>query len=278
MSMFTIRSLRNIKNLDVYRKLLLGEDLSRLEQEALLKIAIVLANSSDSDLKKFGYRIILNYSNRFRNYLPLYDYCINKNYAPIVKLIEDSTEGLCSGKSNKFLNLFLSSYIDGFKKDEIYLTEQQVELNENFLKSTQGEATAVIAPTSYGKSELILSALKSSGNICILVPTKALIAQTKKRVLSSMHFDGEKTVITHPEMYSNGISAVVAILTQERLIRLLQINKKLHFSYVFIDEAHNLLEDDDRSRLLASAVIFLDQGIKMLFLNFFLHFWRIMKI
>ncbi len=36
-------------------------------------------------LEKFGYRIILMYSNLFSDYKPLYDVSINKDYIPVSK-------------------------------------------------------------------------------------------------------------------------------------------------------------------------------------------------
>ena len=51
-------------------------------------------------------------------------------------------------------------------------------------------------------------------------------------------------------MLSNIENNFVAILTQERLLRLLQKHPSLKFDMVLIDEAHNLIENDNREILL----------------------------
>lgn len=123
-----------------------------------------------------------------------------------------------------------------------------------------GETVSVVAPTSYGKSELILSGLRkvNKGNICIIVPTKALISQTKRRIMEG-RIPNVKKIITHPEMYLNADKNFIAILTQERLLRLLRKDTDLVFEMVYIDEAHNLLENDERNVLLASAISILEK-------------------
>lgn len=46
----------------------------------------------------------------------------------------------------------------------------------------------------------------------------------------------------------------IAILTQERAIRLLEANPTLSFSSVFIDEAHNAFEVGDRALLISRLI------------------------
>lgn len=46
----------------------------------------------------------------------------------------------------------------------------------------------------------------------------------------------------------------IAILTQERAIRLLEANPTLSFSSMFIDEAHNAFEPDDRALLISRLI------------------------
>src|SRR5690606_15210394 len=64
----------------------------------------------------------------------------------------------------------------------------------------------------------------------------------------------------------------VAVLTQERLLRLLQKNGKLNFDLVLVDEAHNLFGDkknDGRSVLLAQTIIILKARNSNVIFNFF---------
>lgn len=60
-------------------------------------------------------------------------------------------------------------------------------------------------------------------------------------------------------MYNGNDENIIAVLTQERLLRLLQNNTNLKFDLLVVDEAHNLLdefsEENYRSVILASVII-----------------------
>jgi hypothetical protein len=207
-------------------------------------------------IKNLGYRIILIYCNRFEEYRPLYELSINLGFIPIAKLIE-SSEKLVDNIS--FFTEFNAAYIENFHDNSIYKSEQQYEMYEFFEKNNHS-TISIIAPTSYGKTELIISLLKKNKNkrICIVTPTKSLLAQTKMRILGA-NIDWVKKVVIQPEMFNEKEDNLVAVLTQERLLRLLKLYPDLSFDYAIIDEAHGLLHDDERSRLLASVVIILNK-------------------
>ncbi|WP_433897906.1 hypothetical protein [Pseudomonas sp. PSE1(2024)] len=86
-----------------------------------------------------------------------------------------------------------------------------------------------------------------------MVPSKALLARTKKRIIDAEIPELGK-IVTHPEMYNELKPARAYVLTQERLARLQTDQPNLHFDIVFVDEAHNLLASDKRSELLASVI------------------------
>lgn len=253
----TLSRIRNTNISYLYKELISDNKMSDVVSEKILTIAIIMLNDSDHYITNFGYRIILFYSNKTHNYKPLYDVTINKGLIPISKFIQDKFI-----LKDDFFKLFNSSYMENYKDQNIYLTYEQKTLTEEFLK-TMSITTSVIAPTSYGKSELIISTLKilSNKNICILVPTKALLSQTKKRILDAK-IDFIRKIIIYPEMYSENDINIIAILTQERLLRLLSNNKNLNFDYVFVDEAHNLLTNDSRNMLLASSLSILEKRNK----------------
>lgn len=146
----------------------------------------------------------------------------------------------------------------------MYLETNTRALSKNvypiFFQDNINATLAVVAPTSYGKTELILTMLESceNQNVCIITPTKSLLAQTKLRIVHS-DVQWVKKIITHPEMYNENDKAVVAVLTQERLLRLLRKDPDLVFNYVVIDEAHSLLNKGERDILLASVAIILEK-------------------
>src|SRR5699024_6698350 len=257
MKKLSLKRLKNTSFGNLYEKLLLHKELSILEYKKLLSIAVIFIDEEDENIARLGYRIIVFYTNQTKDYKALYDVSLNLGIIPLVKSIEEITNNKRLKES--FLGNFNSAFSENFKKNNIYLTEQQFDLF-NFFEERKNDTISVIAPTSYGKSELIFSALKQNKeyNVLILVPTKALLAQTKKKILDSK-IQSIGKIITHPEMYMGNEQNITAVLTQERLLRLLQKNGKLYFTEVFVDEAHNLLKNDDRNILLATAIAVLEK-------------------
>jgi len=245
--------------LPLYEKMQKRIPLDEAEKVAILRLSVVLLNYGDVYVKQLAYRLVMQYSNLHKDFIPLHSIAEYEGYTPVVQYIEDNFGGMY-GVDKHFFGLYSSSYREMFREGKAYLTEQQVRMGTDFAKNSD-KSYAVVAPTSYGKSELIISTINShqTANICILVPTKALLAQTKQRVLNSLVNGEKRKIITHPEMYLPGDDKFVAILTQERLLRLLQKQQSLTFSLVFVDEAHNLLENNSRSILLAMAIAILSK-------------------
>lgn len=255
MRSISLRALRNTALPKLYYKLLRREDLDSREQESLLKIALLLLNAGDSYCQELGYRIIVLYSNHLSDYKPLYDIAINRGFIPIAKSIE-KVAALSNYFEEDFFSLFLSSFSETYLSNGVYQTSEQATLSRYFAeKSDQG--VAVVAPTSYGKSELFVRFCNShpGKTVALVVPTKALLSQMKRRVLHGAdELNHKRKVITHPEMHNEGDKGFVAILTQERLLRIIQDDPNLIFDFVFIDEAHNLLSGDSRNTLLAKVI------------------------
>ncbi|MES3004871.1 MAG: DEAD/DEAH box helicase [Patescibacteria group bacterium] len=278
----TLRKVRLEKNiqdsffLDVYGKLIYRDTSLTEEQKFyLLKLALYFLNSEDVNIQRLGYRIILMYSNLFGDYNPLYDVALNLEYIPITKFIENK-HFLSDHLLESFSNLYLSAFQENFKIDgdgkDLYRSKGQMSLNS--FSNTDGNI-AIVAPTSYGKSEMIFRKIvvNLDKKICILVPSKALLAQTKKALLKNEtiknHF---KKIITHPDMFKSGIHPFLAVLTQERLQILLRKNKELYMDLVLVDEAHNLLEDESRAHLLAQVLLILQKRKSDYTVNFFTPF------
>ncbi|MEI6528671.1 MAG: DEAD/DEAH box helicase family protein, partial [bacterium] len=207
----------------------------------------------------------------YNDYIPLYDVSINKNYIPVARFIEQKYL-ISNDKRNDFLGTLMSAYEDNFKLNEIYLSQGQKELN---IFSEKQNNYIMVAPTSYGKSEIIISKIEKclSRKTCIIVPSKALLSQTRRRLLENKVIrDGLKKIITHPDMYKPSDNSFVAVLTQERLLRLLQKNNNLFFDIVFVDEAHNLIKKDDRSTLLFQNLLILKKRNPSTIINYFTPF------
>lgn len=248
----TLSKLKNTDFINVYLKFLKNDQLTRSDYELVLSLAVCFINSQNADIKRLGYRIIVQYANRTQDYAPLYEIAINYGLYPISKMID--AKFIDEERKNIFTE-FNNAFTEQFKDGDIYRTQGQQELKEFFSSKTK-QTVAVIAPTSYGKSELFSQLIRDfrGKKIGIIVPTKALLAQTQRRIKDDAKGAGFSKVIVTPEMYNNELS-FLAVLTQERLLRLFKCYPYLAFDCLVIDEAHELLEDGERSKLLAHAII-----------------------
>jgi DEAD/DEAH box helicase len=251
----TLGKLYNTKFPELYKKLQIGVEISNIELEKILSIGIFLARLENENLQKLGYRLFLLYSKITNDYKPLYELSLNKGLIPISKFIENNLS-----YSEKYGNLYseINSIIsDKFKWNNSYQTIGQFKLFKDAIE-LKLKSQIIVAPTSYGKTELILSFIDHTKfkKICIISPTKSLLAQTKKRIINQF---GYRKIITYPEMYSDKDNEIIAVLTQERLLRLLQNNSNLKFDLLVVDEAHNILDEfsneNTRSVILASVII-----------------------
>lgn len=248
----TLRKLKNTEFSELYSKYMITGEAEFANLEKLISVAVYLINIEDVTLQHLGYRIIVSYCNNSGNYRPLYEIANVYGLYPVSKFIEDH---YILEKAKNFLSAWKDASVEQYHHESIYQTEEQRELSDFFIRG-KDDTLSVVAPTSYGKSELILEAIKqfSKGKICIITSTKALLMQMKKRIVAS-GIVSKKKIIVHPEMYNSGEDNCIAVLTQERFQRLLKKDSRLAFDCIIIYEAHELLEDSSRSIILASTII-----------------------
>lgn len=248
----TLAKIRDTDFASLYDRFIVGEKLSQKQYEILLAIAICFTNADDTNVQQLGYRIVVEYCNQTNDYIPLYEIAVNKGLYPVSKFIEQHyTDDSKRNFFTEWNDAFTEQYVSG----EICRSEQQNSL-VHFFESKKDNTVSVIAPTSYGKSELIISAVKeyAGKRICVLTSTKALLIQTKKRVQQISKGIFPKIVV-HPEMYNPNDPSCLAVLTQERLLRIFKKDPQLSFDCIIVDEAHEMLEDDNRSRTLVNVII-----------------------
>lgn len=261
----TIQKLKNTDFPEIYKNFLLNNQMYSGKYLKLLSLATLFINCKDENIKKLGYRIIVIYSNQTMDYKPLYEISVNLGLIPISHFIEKLYD--LSNKGNVFTEIN-AAIGESFFIRNVYCSLQQKELIE-FYNDSNNETVSIIAPTSYGKTDLIMSTIEKckEKNICVITPTKSLLAQTKMRVLQAK-INGIDKIITHPEMYNGREKSVISILTQERLLRLLKKTENLSFDYVIVDEAHGLLRNDERNILLASVILILEKRNPNVILKF----------
>lgn len=131
----------------------------------------------------------------------------------------------------------------GFKENIVF-HHAQAEVYYTLLR---GENVVLSAPTSFGKSLIIDSIIASQkhSNIFIIVPTIALIDETRKRLSK---FKDLYKIITHPSQSFSQRN--IFILTQERAI---EIIPDVNVDFFVIDEFYKLSPqktDEERCHIL----------------------------
>jgi len=248
------RTLTSIKNDPIFkkriRKLTLGMDLSYEEKVYILSCAILFFKHFEKDRRHtsyvdFAYYIILKYAIHYQDYKPLFDFSINFGFYPIAKDILDS---------RKISDNLINEVINNFKLERYRVEESYTQTIEQYIKSKKlledkSFEKCYIAPTSFGKSSIIIdyiSKLNRKCRIAIVVPTKSLLMQTYRMIRGA---GLEHKILIHDEMYDDDES-FIAVFTQERALRLLN-RKNIYYENLIIDEAHNILNNDSRSILLS---------------------------
>ncbi len=245
------KSLSSLVKIDKFdktmKKIILNEQLSGEEKVYGLSCAIFFIKEYEKDKSKslyieLAYYIILKYSLQYNDYKALYDFSINFGYYPIANVIIQQNLIEFNNISNYLTNRQLCNY----QKGNIINTFEQFKVEEEILNSEDNEIS-FIAPTSYGKSSIITQIIARSNykKIGIIVPTKSLINQTY-RTIKNLNFNYK--IIMYDDMYNNE-EQFIGIFTQERALKLLE-RPDTYFDILFIDEAHNILEDDYRNILL----------------------------
>jgi len=113
------------------------------------------------------------------------------------------------------------------------------------------------APTSLGKSYVMRVFIKQqimqncNDDFAIIVPTKALINETKTKILGDlgqqlMKEKNYKVVVSANDLVLEQNHHFIYIMTPERFLYLLNTTNK-SVSYLFIDEAHKISSQDSRS-------------------------------
>lgn len=240
----------------LYKKLALRQALNSSEVDVLFRMMNYFSMYGDPDVQKMAYSMALNYGLSSGDFEVLSHFANLLRYYPVAKLIEAASgDAFANTIDTELSNLLSESLAESYKGD-YYRSEQQYGLSRTI---KQKNDLIVVAPTSYGKSHLMVAkaidAYMSGSNVCIVVPTKSLMNQTVSMV--SLLKGDRSDVLTHPDMYVSKYNdqPFMSVLTQERLMALLARHAGLIINYLFIDESHNIFKDEDRSLTLSRAIM-----------------------
>lgn len=251
------KTIRGLKTLPMYaaamQKLYVNPDaLDDQDKSFLLTVALLLLRKYQKDRRvtsyvDLAYHIILHYSLAFKDYEPLYDFSVNIGFYPISQAITKEKMLEFDDIATSILHFRIK---EEFENNGIIETYDQKKSRE-YLLSAQGQDICYIAPTSFGKSTVILDHIEVRLNkkVAIIVPSKSLLMQTY-RAVRKRNFNTK--ILIHDEMYV-GQDQFIAVMTQERALRLMD-KYNVSFDVLYIDEAHKLFDRDSRSIMLSRLV------------------------
>lgn len=235
-----------------YEKLISNKRLSIAEKKLLMRIIAYFIFTGDETIHKLAYVMALQYGQNSGDYDAALDIATRLRYYPVVELIKATTrqDHRPHISANSVLNAALSEVYkkDYYRSEQQYLLDQVVSNNKN---------VTAIAPTSYGKSDILLKKVLTyyshGKKVCIITPTKSLLSQTLSAIIKIRN--DRRNVIIYPDIAYDKTKPLIAIFTQERFATFLSHNPKDNFDYLFVDEAHNMMEPDDRGVTLSRDII-----------------------
>ena len=254
-----------------YDALLLNkkEDVSEDAIIKLLGLAAILMKQDEIEYKKLAYYIILKYSIMSGDHNPLYEISHDLFNIPVIELL-DRINNTC--EDDGIYKEMYGILKERCEKDGNFYTVKQEQMRKSFFE--KDIETAIVAPTSFGKTELIKQYILEnyeSKNICVLVPSKAMVNQLKYDILKMFEKMEEKPkIITHYDITVKEKGRNIFVFTQERLFKFIYDKKsKIIFDTLLIDEAHRLFDKDDRDKLLARIIILLMNSNNQIVIKYF---------
>ena len=235
----------------------------------LLSLAALLIDKEENEYKKLAYYIILKYSINFNDYTPLYEVSYKLFNMPVIEMLDRINNA--ENEVSLMEELYEIIKDKCKEKDLIYTGKQKKMKNEFFDKDIE---TSVVAPTSFGKTELLKEYIYKNyetKNICVILPSKAMINQLKIDLLNMFKQEQVKPkIITHYDINLSSTQKHIFVFTQERLFKFIYDRRKeILFDTLLVDEAHNVFQKDNRNKLLARMIILLKNKNPNLIIKYF---------
>ena len=218
------------------------------EHRVLLNYADLLSLSKEEGHSNIAQQIVIILSQIFpqNEEVKLVKESVYQNVSNFASYSLLKRKNMLSGAGYEFLREIeieqhIRENLSPDKENSMFDTQKQVmsELNKNQFYSFS-------APTSMGKTFVIKAFIKnklSNGdcqNYVIVVPTRALLSEIANGFILDLKDNlglNKHKVVTNIASVRNG-EKFIAVLTPERLYYALLKQPTIHFSYIFIDEAH----------------------------------------
>lgn len=171
------------------------------------------------------------------------------NYPGLKQLGVTADVGILDAAFNAYQAEYLT--VPGDKSMKFFAPQKKI-----YDRLTDGKFS-FSAPTSLGKSFImrtfIMNQIKSGvkANFAIIVPSKALINETRSKLIADLGEDLERRnyriVSAAGDIVLEGEHNFIFVLTPERLLYLLIGKPTIEFEYVFFDESHKLSGKNSRA-------------------------------
>ena len=190
-------------------------------------------------LIRYAYQILVLVARRTGYYEGLSDAALRLGFFPVVEKINQIE--LLQRNANSFQKYFTSDQIKKIRLEGHSVTQEQWNIFNDILENPRNK-TVLIAPTSYGKSELIYKLIDRNpeGISAIVVPTRALLHQVLVEVKD--RFPNRKVVTNYQNVKLDTDHNFIIVGTQERVLQFVIAGFVL--DNLFIDEAHEIFEFD----------------------------------
>lgn len=253
-----------------------NEELTTKEFHDLLRYADILCRSEESTYRQKAYKIISLLNEFYNDNIEFKTFAetilIKLGNFPARKIINSDEQYIYINPEIKLDKAIKETY-HTTPDNKYTFTDKQYELFEKLKNSNHYSFSG---PTSFGKSfiieefiKYIISERNGIDNIAILVPTRALISQTREQLKCNIDNPNYK-IIEYPDipyMYKEEKNKFIFIFTPERLVAYLGNNENPNIDYMFIDEAQKIIASKDtRSPLYYHAILLAQRkSIKLFF-------------
>lgn len=251
------------------------DDLKLTENEinTLLRFSDILCRSKRGEHKNLSLKIIsllleledVNQLEYFQIFAT--NTLVKLGIFPSLEIIRDYKNYL---KIDEIRNDYIfKTLVQNSPLDKVF-TDAQYHL---FEKLKQAEYYSFSGSTSFGKSfifeaftKYLINQPNQIHNIAFIVPTKALINQVSDKLKKIIDNKSDYKIVTTPiipKVFLNSGNKYVFIFTAERMISYFTEEKNPKINYLFVDEAHKLLNRNDTRTPLLYHVLWLAKKEKI---------------
>ena len=249
---------------------------SNKELNDILRFADIFASSDNAKYRNYANRIV---SNLYENY---HTNSIYQSYSVSIYTKMGLFPSIDILKQNHEINISVPNDIallETYKKElqydkslDICYTDKQFEVVKEIQKKNN---FSLSAPTSFGKTMIISNFInevirsKRNCNICILVPTNALLKEISSTMKTRYESDQVKVLI-YPDIKEKDqhCDNLIFVFTPERLVSY-YANNSIDIDYLFVDEAQKMIKaNDERAPVFYNAISYASyRGTKLFFLS-----------